>query len=121
MIDGFMLMYKDPPRAPSGGALYTEDSTVAEVVDIVLLRDGLARTATSPNEAQAFRIWTVTVRAKILRGIVAKGTLGRCTVQDIRQKLTQDCAVITPMLQSAHIITTQHPCLRVVLRLLLCK
>ena len=39
-------------------------------------------------------------------GTVAKGTLGRCSVRDIRRKLTEDCAVITPMLQAAHIIAT---------------
>ena len=93
-------------RIPGAGALYTEFSTLADLVEVVLLPDGLARTATSPNEAQACRIWTVTVRAKILPGTVAKGTLGRCTVQDIRRKLTEDCAIITPMLQSAHIIAT---------------
>ena len=72
----------------------------------MLLPDGLAGTATSPNEAQMCRIWTVAVRAKILPGIIAKGTLGRCAVQDIRRKLTQDCALNTPMQQSAHIIAT---------------
>ena len=102
----FYVDVQGSPRAPSGGALYTEFSTLADLVDVVLLPNGLARTATSPNEAQACRIWTVTVRAKILPGTVAKGTLGRCTVQDIRRKLTEDCAVIIPMLQSAHIIAT---------------
>ena len=86
------------PRALSGGALYTEFSTLANLVDIVLLPDGLAWTATSPNEAQLCQIWIITVRAKILPGTIAKGTLGRFTVQDIRWKLTQDCAVLTPML-----------------------
>ena len=102
----FYVDVQGSPRAPSGGALYTEFSTLADLVNVVLLPDGLARTATSPNEAQACRIWTATVRAKILPGTVAKGTLGRCTVQDICRKLTQDCAVITPMLQSADIIAT---------------
>ena len=95
----FYVDVQGSPQAPRGGALYSEFSTLAELVDIVLLPDGLARTATSPNEAQAYRIWTVTIRAKILPGTVAKGTLGRCTVLDIRRKLTQDCAVITTMLQ----------------------
>ena len=102
----FYVDVQGSPRAPSAGALYTEFSTLADLVEVVLLPDGLARTATSPNEAQACRIWTVTVRAKILPGTVAKGTLGRCNVQDIRRKLTEDCAVITLMLQSAHIIAT---------------
>ena len=102
----FYIDVQGSPQAPSAGALYTEFSTPADFVEVVLLPDGLAPTATSPNEAQSCRIWTVTVRAKILPGTVAKHTLGRCTVQDFRRKLTEDCAVITPMLQSAHIITT---------------
>ena len=63
-----------------------------DLVDVVLLPDCLARTSTSPSEAQACRIWIVTVKAKILPGTV--------------RKLTQDCAVITPVLQSAHVIAT---------------
>ena len=102
----FYVDVQGSPRAPSGGALYTEFSTLAELVDIVLLPDGLARTATSPNEAQACRIWTLTIRAKNLLGTPARGILGRCLVQDIHRKLTEDCAVITLMLQSAHIIAT---------------
>ena len=76
------------------------------VADIVLLPDGLAQTATSPNEAQACQLWTAMVRTKILQATAAKGTLGRCTAQDNHLKLTQDCVAITPMLQYAHIIGT---------------
>ena len=71
----FYVDVQGSPWAPSGGALCTEFSTLVELVDVVLLPDGLARTATSPNEAQACRIWTVTVRPKILSGTVAKGAL----------------------------------------------
>ena len=49
--------------------------------------------------------------------IVAKGTLGHCTVPDIRRKLTEDCASITPMLHFAHIIATTAN-VREVLRIL---
>ena len=76
----FYVDVQGSPWAPSGGALYTSFSTLEDLVDVVLLPHDLARTATSPNEAQGCRIWTVTVRAKILPGTVAKGTLGPCTV-----------------------------------------
>ena len=62
--------------------------------------------ATSAVEAQACRSWAVTIRAKILPGTVAKGTLDRCTVQEIHRKFTCDCVAIMPALQSAHIIAT---------------
>ena len=103
LTDGFMLMYKDPPGL---------QVLVHSMPSFPLLRSSSTSSsfpmvwATSPNEAQACRIWTVTVRAKNLPRTVAEGTLCRCPVQDIRRKLTQDCAVITPMLQSAHIIAT---------------
>ena len=106
MTGGFMLMYRGPPRAPSGGALNTEFSTLTQLADIVLFLDGLARIAISPAEAQACGIWTVMFRAKILPRMVAKGTLDWCTIQDIRRNFTRDCVAITPALQSAHIIAT---------------
>ena len=106
MTDGFMLMHKDLPRLQVVFALYTEFSTFVELVEDVLLPNGLARSAASPNEAQACQIGTVMIRAKILPGTVAKGTLGRCTVQDICRKLIDYFALTTPMLQSAHIIAT---------------
>ena len=61
----FYVDVQGSPRAPSGGALYTEFSTLADLVDDVLLPDGLARTATSPNEAQACQIWTATVTVTV--------------------------------------------------------
>ena len=33
-----------------------------------------------------------------------RGTLDRCTVQDMCRKFARDCVAITPTLQSAHII-----------------
>ena len=45
-------------------------------------------------------------RLGILACTNGKGTLSRSTFQDIYRKRTQDCAVITPVLQSAHIIAT---------------
>ena len=47
MTVGFTLMCTPPPQAPSGGALYTEFFNVADLADVVLLPDSLARTATS--------------------------------------------------------------------------
>ena len=94
------------PQAPSGGALYTEFSTLAELANNVPLLDGLAWTATSAVEVQACRMWIVMIKAKILPGMVAKGTLDRCTVQGISRKFTHDYIAITPMPQSAHIIAT---------------
>ena len=97
-----MLMYKELP----GLQVVVHSSTFLEMSDVVLRPNGLARTAASPNEAQACQIWTATVRAKILPSTIFKGTLGHCAVQDITQKLTQNGAIITPMLQSTHIIAT---------------
>ena len=68
----FYVDVQGSPRAPSGGALYTKFSTLADLVDVVLLPDGLARTATSPNEAQACRIWTVTVAVTVTVTVTAK-------------------------------------------------
>ena len=39
----FYVDVQGSPRAPSGGALYTEFSTLLELVDVVLLPEGLAR------------------------------------------------------------------------------
>ena len=72
-----------------------------ELDDEDVLELELEESESEASEASAFM-----VKAKFLPSIVAKGTLGRCTVQDIRRKLPKDWAVITPMLQSAHIITT---------------
>ena len=102
MADGFMLMYKDPHGLQVVVHSTTEFSTVVELSDI-MLHDGLARTATSPIETQACRIWTVTVRGKILPRIV-----GRSAVQDIHWKLTLDCAGIRLMPQSARTIATLY-------------
>ena len=44
--------------------------------------------------------------AKTLPSTVAKGTLDRCTIQEIRQKFTQHCVAITPAMQWAHNIIT---------------
>ena len=54
MTETFMLMYKDPRRLQV--VVHSIPSfPLAELVGIVLLPDGLAHTATSPNEAQACR------------------------------------------------------------------
>ena len=50
----FYVDVQGSPWAPSGGAL--ELSTLADLVDVVLL----------PNEAQACRIWTVTVTVTVI-------------------------------------------------------
>ena len=68
----FYVNVQGSPQAPSDGALYTKFSIVVDLADVVLLPDGLARIATSPLEAQACRIWTIRVRAKILLGMVTK-------------------------------------------------
>ena len=81
MTDGFTLMYKDLP------GLQVVVHSVLYCIYYTLF--GQLRLGPKFCQAQP-----------------AKGTLGRCIVQDIRRKLTKDCAVITPMLQSAHIIAT---------------
>ena len=51
-------------QAASGGAIYSEFSTVVNLVVVGLPPDDFARTAISTNEAQACRIWTLMLGPK---------------------------------------------------------